>query len=718
MLLSIGMIVKNEEKYLEQCLNGLKPILENVDSELIIADTGSTDRSVEIAKKFTDNVFHFEWIDDFAAARNSTMEKAQGEWYMFIDADEIIKDASDLINFFNSGEYKNYGSATYVQRNYNDLSNMSLFTDFRPRRLTQNTGVRFIKPIHEGFNIAITPIKDLNVIADHYGYIYRDHGKLTELSKTKTDRNLKLLFEKVRTAEENNERVEGSVYGQIADCYLVLNEFEKTLEYSDLALENIEPKHPARISHYIRKIKTLNNLERFSEINEICDFYFSKDNLCRTQPLASDCCIHISKALALIRMDRIDESVAHISQGFDVYRKYKSGSLQTAELNFVPFEVTIPTLKMVCNILFKVCLERKKFSVLGDQLKNIPINDFCDDSEFMRGYLSLRIELMEQTNYNKISELYYQLDKPNRELFVTLLNGNILKTSKRTQFLKKLAMIGKEDERLADMLTIFNSHFVSRDLTSGQLTDFIAKYGIKGNEIVMCLLMICGYDITPFICAEDYDNVKTLAEIFVKFNNPESAAAMFVDYKIGNISDKGLQKALDVYQGAVYAAIVKNVRIFKLVKKLADVGMECGRRLNSEEFSEKLGSMELLNEALELDRKKKYAQSIEKMNELAQNDKSYAPIAEVFAKFVEMEEKRDKEMREFQLANPELVDIAYETKCAISEYLSMGELDDAEEMLDEMTRMVPFDVDFEDLRDRLTVLKDERDRSRDLDALF
>ncbi|MBQ8841096.1 MAG: glycosyltransferase, partial [Ruminiclostridium sp.] len=89
MLLTIGMIVKNEEKYLEQCLNGIKPILEQVDSELIIADTGSTDRTVEIAKKFTDNVFYFEWIKDFSAARNSTLEKAKGEWFMFVDGDEV-----------------------------------------------------------------------------------------------------------------------------------------------------------------------------------------------------------------------------------------------------------------------------------------------------------------------------------------------------------------------------------------------------------------------------------------------------------------------------------------------------------------------------------------------------------------------------------------------------------------------------------------------------
>ena len=116
MLLTIGMIVKNEEKYLEQCLSGLKPILDNVDSELIIADTGSTDRTVEIAKQFTDNVFFFEWINDFAAARNSTLEKARGEWYMFVDGDEVFQSCDEIIKFFNSGEYKKYNSASFMGR--------------------------------------------------------------------------------------------------------------------------------------------------------------------------------------------------------------------------------------------------------------------------------------------------------------------------------------------------------------------------------------------------------------------------------------------------------------------------------------------------------------------------------------------------------------------------------------------------------------------------
>ncbi|MCH5186354.1 MAG: glycosyltransferase, partial [Oscillospiraceae bacterium] len=58
MILSVGLIVKNEEKYLRRCLDGLKPILNALDAELIITDTGSTDGTLEIAREFTDKIYH------------------------------------------------------------------------------------------------------------------------------------------------------------------------------------------------------------------------------------------------------------------------------------------------------------------------------------------------------------------------------------------------------------------------------------------------------------------------------------------------------------------------------------------------------------------------------------------------------------------------------------------------------------------------------------
>ena len=66
MLLSIGLMVKNESKHLEKCLQSLVPILTELKAELIIVDTGSTDNTVDIAKRYTDKVFHHEWFDDFA----------------------------------------------------------------------------------------------------------------------------------------------------------------------------------------------------------------------------------------------------------------------------------------------------------------------------------------------------------------------------------------------------------------------------------------------------------------------------------------------------------------------------------------------------------------------------------------------------------------------------------------------------------------------------
>jgi cellulose synthase/poly-beta-1,6-N-acetylglucosamine synthase-like glycosyltransferase len=75
--LTVGMIVKNEEKNLEKCLNALKPLLDAVPSELIVTDTGSTDRTVEIAQKYTDHIIHYEWNDDFSAARNTGLDAAR-----------------------------------------------------------------------------------------------------------------------------------------------------------------------------------------------------------------------------------------------------------------------------------------------------------------------------------------------------------------------------------------------------------------------------------------------------------------------------------------------------------------------------------------------------------------------------------------------------------------------------------------------------------------
>ena len=91
------MIVKNEEDKIEKALSWGKGIV----SEQIVVDTGSTDRTVEIAEAMGAKIYHFEWIDDFSAARNFAISKAKYEWIAFLDADEYFleEDARKLLYY-------------------------------------------------------------------------------------------------------------------------------------------------------------------------------------------------------------------------------------------------------------------------------------------------------------------------------------------------------------------------------------------------------------------------------------------------------------------------------------------------------------------------------------------------------------------------------------------------------------------------------------------
>ena len=90
-MLSAVLIVKNEEELLSKCLDTLKGV-----DEIIITDTGSTDKTKEIASKYTDKIYDFPWIDSFCKARNFSNSKATGEWILTIDADEELLTPIDL----------------------------------------------------------------------------------------------------------------------------------------------------------------------------------------------------------------------------------------------------------------------------------------------------------------------------------------------------------------------------------------------------------------------------------------------------------------------------------------------------------------------------------------------------------------------------------------------------------------------------------------------
>jgi len=83
---SLCMIVKDEESTLSKCLDSAKKFV----NEIIILDTGSTDKTVQIAQGYGAKVHHFEWCNDFSAARNQALKYVTGDWVLVLDADETL----------------------------------------------------------------------------------------------------------------------------------------------------------------------------------------------------------------------------------------------------------------------------------------------------------------------------------------------------------------------------------------------------------------------------------------------------------------------------------------------------------------------------------------------------------------------------------------------------------------------------------------------------
>ena len=122
--ISLCMIAKNEESNLADCLNSAKGIAD----EIIIVDTGSTDRTKEIAKKFSAKIYDFKWMDDFSAARNESLKHAAKDWVLVLDADEALdEEGKKAIRELVNG--KEADAFLFLQKNYTNETNIAGFVN-------------------------------------------------------------------------------------------------------------------------------------------------------------------------------------------------------------------------------------------------------------------------------------------------------------------------------------------------------------------------------------------------------------------------------------------------------------------------------------------------------------------------------------------------------------------------------------------------------------
>lgn len=257
---SVCIIAKNEERYIEQCLKHLLPY----EMELIVVDTGSTDATKEIARKYTDNVYDFVWTDDFSAARNYAASKASHNWILVLDCDEyLIELDTRMLRVCMQQHLRHVGMLKLRNLYTKEDETKAYHIDKVPRFYNKNF-FEYRFRIHE----QITPLNqekleevrlltyELPLEAEHHGY---DISK--EEMQKKQERNLELLKSSI-----GETPFDDYLYFQIGQSYYVLEEYElaaKAYHQSFDLLDNLEKGFVKNA--IISYTKTLHKLKRYEE---------------------------------------------------------------------------------------------------------------------------------------------------------------------------------------------------------------------------------------------------------------------------------------------------------------------------------------------------------------------------------------------------------------------------------------------------------------------
>ncbi|MDW8799680.1 glycosyltransferase [Clostridium sp. A1-XYC3] len=254
-MLTLCMIVKNEEETLEKCLNSAKELID----EIIIVDTGSTDKTKEIAFQCTDKVFDFRWCNDFSKARNYAISKASNDWVLILDADEIIKEFNkkSILEFCNKNNNTIVGRLKRINE-YEDEYGVKRYIE-RVNRLFNKNYFNYEGIIHEQIvrkDRNLYNANNIDLIINHIGY-----SKEVVNKTNKIQRNIDLL----KKALENNF-TDPYLHYQLGKSYFMHKDYKNAYNSFKEAISFIDNFQYEYAEDLVESYGyTLINLELFKE---------------------------------------------------------------------------------------------------------------------------------------------------------------------------------------------------------------------------------------------------------------------------------------------------------------------------------------------------------------------------------------------------------------------------------------------------------------------
>jgi glycosyltransferase involved in cell wall biosynthesis len=442
MKLSFVMMVKNEAKHIEEVLKSIIPIRQEIESEIIVVDTGSTDETVEIAKKYTEKVYFHQWNDDFASMRNKSIDYARGEWIFILDGDEVISNSEGLIAFFQSGKDKQYNSLyvnlkNIVQKEENKFNVAVLARLFRNITDFKYVGTIHEQPLKQGPSFLL----DLTLI--HYGYLSTDE----ELMERKFNRNSSLLKKELEKDPDNIYYLH-----QLFNTYAMYKKHDIALDYSKRAYE-VAKKKKIKLSKamyiYSDLATALLNNNRIYDVEKVCkeaikvkdgfmDFYFYLSKVQMNMGKYYDAIINYEKYLLLAKEhhgspDRVDTTVTHYTLGavetaysdlcvlYAREKEYGKVKLYASKIK------KSPNIKNITPTIINSYLELEEYKELGNfasetllQYSDDVINSFYKQLEIILFNMKDKQKIVEtfatgNSQYNVLNKIRLEIEKENME---------------------------------------------------------------------------------------------------------------------------------------------------------------------------------------------------------------------------------------------------------------------------------------------------------------
>lgn len=297
------MIVKNEEKHLEECLQSVKDVVD----EIIIVDTGSTDNTIKIAESFGALVYHHKWNNDFSEARNYSLSKVTSDWVLYLDADERLDaSAKHLLKKLTSNRDKiGYRCKIYNVDEINKKPKLQHYT-----RLFRNIkGIRFSGKAHEQIDDSLfahgCKIQNSELLINHYGYNIDKEGL-----KQKAKRNLDLLL----LDYQNNPS--GYCAFQIANSYSILNDLANTFNYHSLAIKDDS------LPDEYKSISYSSVADYYQQNNNLGEALTNIDNSIKCNP--ENIIANLTASEVYSKMGKNTEAVSFCISAYELNKKYST----------------------------------------------------------------------------------------------------------------------------------------------------------------------------------------------------------------------------------------------------------------------------------------------------------------------------------------------------------------------------------------------------------